>query len=198
MQSLRRKLYSVEEYLALERVSETRHELVNGEIIAMAGGTLQHNAICANLVATITYMLRGKPCRAYTSDQRVAVPPTKLYTYPDVTVICDEPVLSAADTSTITNPVLLVEVLSPSSEQYDRGAKFAHYQKLPSLKEYFLVSQSERRVEHYRLLDDGQWIYSACTQGVVESLVLGGAISLDDVYDKVDLSSGLANGQALG
>jgi Uma2 family endonuclease len=138
-----------EAYLAQERASEQKHEYFNGEIFAMAGGSLAHNRVSANLIREIDTRLLGGPCITYTSDQRVKVTATELYTYPDVVVVCGEPEFEAGGLDTLLNPTLLVEVLSPSTEAYDRGAKFGHFRRIPSLREYVVVSQDRARVERY-------------------------------------------------
>jgi Uma2 family endonuclease len=164
-----------DEYLAAERVSTTKHELVHGHVVAMAGASPRHNAICANLLAVLGARLRSGPCRALTSDQRVHVPSTGLYTYPDVTVVCGQPVTHAKDRHTLLNPTVLVEVLSPDTEAYDRGAKFHHFQSIESFREYVLVGSSERRIEHYRRIEDRRWELTShvANDAIVELPALG-------------------------
>jgi len=145
------------EYLAAEATSGVRHEFLNGEVWAMAGGTPEHAALAAALIGELGAALRGKPCRVYTSDLRVRVLATGLSTYPDVSVVCGSLETVAEDPDAITNPVLLAEVLSDTTEAYDRGAKAAHYRRLPSLQEYVLVSQAEPLVEVYRRTEAGRW-----------------------------------------
>lgn len=152
-------LVSVADYAALENESEARHELVAGQIVAMAGASPRHNAIALNIAAELRRLLRGRNCRPYGSDQRVLVEATHLDTYPDVSVICGEINRSSDDERAATNPTLLVEVLSPSTERYDRGAKWQHYQRIPSLREYLLVSVVDTRVERFFLGGDGVWRY---------------------------------------
>lgn len=149
---------SEDEYLELERRSETKHELVNGQIVAMAGATFEHNDIVANVLAALRVLLRGKGCKAVGSDQRVHVPATGLFTYPDVTVVCGTPEFHPKAEDTLINPRVLVEVLSDATERYDRGAKFAHYRSIPSFVEYVLVAQDEPRVEHFRRVETEQWL----------------------------------------
>ena len=152
-----RPVVTEDQYLAAERQSPTKHELVNGVVVAMAGASPRHNAIAVNVTVALAGRLRGR-CHVLNSDQRVHVEATGLYAYPDVVVVCGAPRFHPRDEDTLTNPTLLVEVLSPLTEAYDRGAKFAHYRSIPSLMEYVLVSQDEPRVEHYRRLDTGQWL----------------------------------------
>ena len=145
------------EYLTAEAVSEVRHEFLNGEVWAMAGGTPEHAALAAALIGELAAALRGKPCRVYTSDLRVRVLATGLSTYPDVSVVCGSVEMAPEDPDAITNPVVVAEVLSDSTEAYDRGAKAAHYRRLASLQEYVLVSQAEPLIEVYRRTQAGRW-----------------------------------------
>jgi Uma2 family endonuclease len=180
------------EYLALEAVAETKHEFVNGVIVSMAGAKPMHNALAANLTAVVNGLLRGSACIALTSDQRVHVPATGLYAYPDLTVACGERKYKDDKPPSLLNPTILFEVTSKSTEDYDRGTKFLHYQGIESLREYVVVSHREKRIEHHRRLESGQWletIYSA-EGDKIELPVLAGSFTLGDVYDRVDLSEG--------
>src|SRR6476661_5007696 len=141
--------YTSDQYLALEREAEYRSELVNGQIYSMSGASREHNLITTNLSREISTQLRGKPCETYSSDMRVKISPTGMYTYPDVTVACGEPRFEDDHVDTLLNPTVIVEVLSPSTEAYDRGEKFAHYRKLDTLSDYVLISQDKARVEHF-------------------------------------------------
>jgi Uma2 family endonuclease len=151
-----KKFYSPEEYLALEETADFKSEYYAGEIFAMAGGTPEHVLITGNVAGELRERLRGRSCRVYPADLRVRVSPAGLYTYPDVVVVCDHPEI---EQNTLLNPVVLVEVLSESTEAYDRGEKFAHYQRLESLSDYILVSQNAARVELYHRLPEGGWHY---------------------------------------
>ena len=155
------------EYLAAESRSEVRHEFLNGDVWAMAGGTPEHGALAAAVIGELGVTLRGKPCRAYTSDVRVRVQATGLSTYPDVTVVCGAAETAAEDPAALVNPVVLVQVLSDTTEAYDRGAKAAHYRRIPSVQAYLLVSQGDPLIELYRRRDDrweliearpGEWL----------------------------------------
>ena len=141
---------SAAEYLALEREALTKSEFVNGRIYAMAGASATHNEIAGNLFGLLWSALRSGPCRPYGSDQRIGVPATGIYTYPDISIVCQPKLSDPKDADTLINPTALFEVLSPSTEAYDRGAKFAHYRRLPSLREYWLVSADRRRIERFR------------------------------------------------
>ena len=141
--------FSIREYLQAERSAETKSEYVNGEIFAMAGTSFAHNRITMALAYELRSRLTGGPCEVFGSDTRIRVEASNLYTYPELSVVCGGPDVDPNDPCAMTNPTVLFEVLSDSTEAWDRGGKFAHYRLLPSLKEYVLVSQSEPRVERY-------------------------------------------------
>ncbi|HEY8924338.1 MAG TPA: Uma2 family endonuclease [Polyangia bacterium] len=177
-----RHRYTYAEYLAYERDSGLKHEYDNGEILAMAGGSRRHNALASRISAALEQG-RGAGCVAFQSDQKVRVLATGRATYPDATVVCGPIEGDPADPAgaTITNPTVIVEVLSPSTEQDDRGGKWQHYQLIPSLQEYVLVSQSDARIERYRRLASGSWEYSDVTAGQL-ALQSGGVIDLTSLY----------------
>jgi Uma2 family endonuclease len=175
--------YTFAEYLALDERSEARYEFVNGEVFAMSGGTLEHSRIAANLIASLGAQLLGRPCVVYTSDARVRVQATGLATYPDVSVVCGSIERDPESRNTITNPVVLIEVLSDSTEGYDREEKFSHYRRIGSLREYLLVSQRERRVEHFsRNADDSWTLRDVTSPEVVRIPSIGCVLALDVVY----------------
>ncbi len=180
------------EYLALERASDTKHEFVDGAIVAMAGARPAHNMLAANVTAALVALTRGRGCVTMTSDQRVHVPTTRLYTYPDVTVACGERRYDDGDPPSLLNPTLLVEVTSDTSEDFDRGTKFLHYQAIAELREYVIISHRERRIDHFRREGDGQWRLTAYTNedASVELPALAGAVALADVYESVELEEG--------
>ncbi|MDX1969950.1 MAG: Uma2 family endonuclease [Planctomycetaceae bacterium] len=157
MSTLPIRRYSAEEYLAWERQAPTKSEFYQGEIFAMSGASREHNLIVSNLVATIHAALRDLPCEVYPSDMRVKVQASGLYTYPDVTIVCSEPQFEDPFVDTLLNPLVLVEVLSESTEGYDRGAKAAQYRQLPSLRELVLVDSNAVQVECFRRADQDQW-----------------------------------------
>lgn len=150
-----RHQYSYQEYLALEETSPHKNEYYAGEIYAMAGGTPAHAALTAALIAELGGQLRGKPCRVYTSDLRIRVKATGLATYPDVAVICGQLEVDSDGPNTAVNPAALFEVLSDGTEAYDRAEKREHYFRIPSLRDYVLISQRQRLVEHWQRRDDG-------------------------------------------
>ena len=139
-----------EEYLTWERKSDTKHEYLSGEIIAMSGASYQHTLLTMNISGELYIQLKDTACTVHTNDMRVRTSPETSYFYPDIVVVCGEPRFEDNVFDTLLNPVVLVEVLSPSTERYDRGEKFDYYQQLTSLQEYILVSQDEVRVERYR------------------------------------------------
>lgn len=188
-QAAAQSLVTEDEYLAHELRSEAKHELIHGVIVAMAGASREHNAIAGNIVAALGALLKSRRCLVFPSDQRVHVEATGLFTYPDVSVACDNLRFHPKNRDTLVNPCILVEVLSDSTEAYDRGAKFAHYRTIPSLQEYVLVPQHERKIEHYRRLDTGQWVLTVFEgdAAAADLPALGCALSLAEVYDKLDL-----------
>ena len=172
------------EYLALEAPSPTKHEFVNGEIFAMAGGTPEHGRLSINVQGELRNALRGRPCVVLNSDVRVRVRATGLATYPDASVVCGRIEVDPEDRNSVTNPVVLVEVLSDSTEAYDRDEKRAHYRQLGSLRDYLLVSPHERRIEHYHRNDDDTWtLRDARAGGEVHLEALSCQIAVDAVYD---------------
>jgi Uma2 family endonuclease len=176
-------LHTFAEYLAIDEASDIRHEYVNGEIFAMSGGTLDHSRIAANVIRVLGVQLEGRPCVVFTADARVRVLATGLATYPDVTVVCGAIERDPQNKQTITNPVVLVEVLSDSTEDYDREEKLAHYRRIPSLREYLLVSQHERRITHLSRNDDGSWtLRDVEPPAAVELPSIGCMLSFDQVY----------------
>ena len=180
-----------EEYLEFERKSEERHEYFDGEIFAMAGAKRRHNTAATNLSGLVWQHLRGKNCESYSSDMRVFVPETGLYTYPDLVVVCGEPQFQDEVFDTLLNPVLIIEVLSDSTEGYDRGKKFQHYRSVESLQEYVLVSTDEARIEKYVRSGDGFWYLSEAVGlgAKIEFSSIECVIELAEVYDKIDFTN---------
>jgi len=179
--------YSIAEYLALERSEEARHEFVDGEIFAMGGASRRHNLLNGNLFATLHAQLRGRGCEIYANDMRVRIPAVDLFTYPDVAVVCGEPRFDDDALDTLLNPTLIIEVLSKSTEDYDRGRKFAYYRTLDSLLEYLLFGQDRVVVEHYRYREDGDWLLSEVRNpsATLELPSIGCRLPLGEVYGSV-------------
>jgi len=188
MQEVAKKVYSLEEYLALEATSEEKHEYYNGEIFAMAGGTFRHAQLAENIFASLRQHLRGKPCQPKSSDMRLATP-SGLYTYPDASVYCGKPELSDTQTE-LKNPVVIVEVLSPSTKNYDRGDKFKLYRSIPSFQEYLLVDSESVSVEHFSKLDRGEWLLREYTSlsDTIDLRAIDLSLSLCDIYDGVEFN----------
>jgi Uma2 family endonuclease len=180
-----------EEYLALERQAETRSEYWQGETYALAGASTNHTIIGANTLAELVMQLKGRPCTAHTNDLRVKVARTGLYTYPDVTVVCGKAEFEDRSEDTLLNPTVLIEVLSPSTEAYDRGTKFEFYRTLESLTDYLLISQSKPIIEHFTRQPDDRWLLSTYKglEAVAPIPSIGCELHLADVYDKVTWSA---------
>jgi Uma2 family endonuclease len=176
-----------EEYLAFERRADHKSEYVNGQLFAMAGASRAHNRITTNVTGQLYGQLRGRECEAFGSDMRVKVTATGLYTYPDVTVVCGEPLFEDDEVDTLLNPTVIVEVLSPSTEAYDRGDKFAHFRRLEALREYVLIAQDRHRVEQYTRQPDDRWLLTEVSDpGAALTLQsIGCRLTLSDIYDRV-------------
>jgi len=175
-----------EDYLAFERASETKHEYVKGEIFALSGGTRAHGAVAANIMAEVRIALFGRGCQVLTSDVRLKIATEHRYVYPDASVLCGRVEYEDERNDTVLNPRIVVEVLSESSEAYDRGDKFAAYRTIPSLKHYVLASQEKPLIEVYTRKYDGTWLYSVYGPGDKAVLpALDCALDVDRVYTDV-------------
>ena len=188
MASLPQTRYTPEQYLELDRKAEGRSEYVNGEILAMAGASREHNLIVTNLVREISLALRGQPCETYSNDMRVRVNLTR-YTYPDVVVTCGQPQFIDGQLDTLKNPTVIAEVLSPTTESDDRSWKFAHYRRLEALMDYVMLSQFQPFVEHYTRQDD-QWVLTEVVGlgAVLRLPSLGCELPLSAVYERVEFA----------
>lgn len=179
-----------EEYLEIERKAEFKSEYLNGEMFAIAGAKEAHNLVVMNVSAGLHQQVRLRPCRVYLNDMRVRVPSTGFYTYPDVIALCGEPLFLDEQRDTLLNPGLIVEVLSPSTEAYDRGRKFEHYKSLESLREYLLIASDRMHADLYTRQPDGRWMLTSADKPE-DSLALESVdarLVLADVYEKVELS----------
>ncbi len=191
MSALPKPKYTIEEYIELEKSSEERYEYFDGEVFAMAGGSLNHSLIGTNVSRAIGNRLAGKPCVTLNSDIRVKVPADPPYRYPDVTVICGEPVTeSYLGQVMLVNPLLLVEVFSPSTD-YDKDGKFIGYQSIASFQEYLLVAQDAPHVTRYVRQADNQWVRSDFIglENSVEVKSLGVTLPLSEIYQAVKFPS---------
>jgi Uma2 family endonuclease len=174
---------SVKEYLSLEREAPLKHEYYRGEIFAMAGASPRHNIIFSNLFGELSYRLKGKACRPYGSDMRVHIPQNSLFTYPDISVFCGD--LEMLESDSAIGPLILVEILSQSTKNYDRGSKFKLYRDIPSLKEYVLLDSESVSVEAFRLNDSAHWEleeYKNADQ-LLRFPVIDVSVSLKDIYE---------------
>jgi Uma2 family endonuclease len=179
-----------EDYLAFERASEEKHEYYAGEIFAMTGASTNHNRIVGSTYAALYAQLRERPCDILANDMRVKVPATGLYTYPDISILCEEPQFEDSEVDTLLNPTVIIEVLSPSTEAYDRGKKFQHYRTIPSFQEYLLISQDNVRVEHYRRQGNDKWeMADAHTLDATITLPsVNCTLRLSDIYEKAQFN----------
>lgn len=175
------------EYLIFERESEIKHEYVNGEIFAMSGATENHNLISVNILTILKRQLRGKGCKVYPADMRLRVQATGEYFYPDASVVCEKAQFAEGVFDSLINPILIVEVLSPSTEVYDRGKKFQTYRKMPTLQEYLLVSQDHPQIERYFLNQAGNWELTDVIglDNTLELLAVECMLEMSEVYDLV-------------
>jgi Uma2 family endonuclease len=176
-----------EEYLTWERKQPFKNEYHNGQIIAMSGASRAHNLVTMNVANQLYNQLVDQECEVYANEMRVRTNPTVSYFYPDVAVVCGEPRFEDNTFDTLLNPIVLIGVLSPSTQAYDRGEKFKHYQQLTSLREYILVSQDEVCVEHYRQ-QETQWkpIEFRSLENVLSLTSIDCEVSLDDIYRRVE------------
>jgi len=180
---------SPEEYLKLERQAEYKSEYLNGEIFAMTGASRKHNLIGTNLVVSFAQQLRGKTCEVYPGEMRVKVRTTGLYTYPDVVIVCGEPKFEDDEIDTLLNPTVLIEILSTSTERYDRIAKTSYYRTIDSLTEHLLVAQHEYRIEQYVRQEDQRWSLFdyRSLDDVAQLQSIGCSLALRDVYDRIEI-----------
>lgn len=183
-----KKRYTAKEYLELERQAEYKSEFVDGEIFALAGATRAHNLIALNCGAELRQHLKGGPCETYTSDMRVQLADSTRYTYPDVVVVCGRGEFTDEERDTLTNPTVLIEILSPSTESYDRGEKFQHYRKLTSLQTYVLISQRRPLVEIYERQADDAWLLEEYSSLEANAPLpnINCELLLREVYDRID------------
>ncbi|MDE0400135.1 MAG: Uma2 family endonuclease [Candidatus Poribacteria bacterium] len=176
-----------EEYLTWERKADIKHEYLRGAIIAMSGASRAHSLIVTNISGELYIQLKGGRCEVHTNDMRVRTSPETSYFYPDVVVVCDNPRFEDSTFDTLLNPIVLVEVLSPSTQSYDRGEKFKHYQQLASLREYILVSQDEVGVERYRRQGrEWQPTEFRSLEDVLSFTSIDCELSLEDIYRRVE------------
>ncbi|MBS1824289.1 MAG: Uma2 family endonuclease [Acidobacteria bacterium] len=187
MASQPKHLLTAQQYLELEKNAAYKSEFFYGEMFAMSGGSINHASIGGNLYHTLRRLLRDSKCKPYNSDARIVVDPQAHYAYPDISIVCGEMQQAGEAGDSIANPVVIFEVLSPSTERHDRGAKFRSYQSIQSLREYFLVSQDNALVERFERTDDGRWTISY-HEGMNASVQIASApceLALNDVYEDI-------------
>lgn len=192
MSAIPKLKFSIEEYIEFDKSSESRWEYFDGEVFDMAGGSLEHNQIVSNLVVALGGKLVDQDCRVLPSDMRVKVPKALPYRYPDVTVVCGRPGIENLQGQVmLLNPILLIEVLSSSTEGYDHGQKFIAYQSIPSFREYLLVAQDRPHVTHYFRLDDGSWLRNDIEgmQSSVKLISLNCELSFAEIYRLIEFLS---------
>lgn len=188
--SLQPKSYlTPEEYLELERSADCKSEYFNGQVFGMGGASPNHVLIVTNVVSELRSHLKKRPGTVYSTDLRLRVSPTGLYTYPDVVVVCGTPEFSDTHRDTLTNPTLIVEVLSKSTKDYDRSEKFEQYRAIETFVEYVLIAQDKHHVEHYSRQADRTWVLSETNrvEDVIELNSIGCKLAVSEIYDKVDL-----------
>ncbi|XWK90040.1 MAG: Uma2 family endonuclease [Phormidium sp.] len=191
IQAVEKRYYSPEEYLALEEAAESKSEYYDGEIVPMTGGTTNHNQIALNVSVALSIAFKRKDYRVFMGDVRLWIPKKRSYTYPDVMVIAGKPEYFEQRKDTVTNPQVIVEVLSKSTKAYDRSGKFKFYQTIPSFQEYILIDQSQRSIEQYSKQENKRWSYYVYDE---EDLALvfssfSVEVSLEDIYEKVDFDA---------
>lgn len=187
-------MITVDEYLESERQAETKSEFYAGEMFARSGASRRHNRISANCMIAFGNALRDRDCDVFGSDMRVATSPDGLYTYPDLSITCAAPQFLDTHTDTLLNPTLIIEVLSPSTRNYDRGSKFTLYRAIPSLRDYLLISQDSVHVEHYSRQSASDWLLHE-SRDLADTLHLSSlniAIPFAEIYRRLDFSSPLA------
>lgn len=184
-----KKSYSIEEYLDMENEAQDKHEYYKGEIFAMSGAGARHNIIAVNIIISLGNSLKGKACQPFGSDMRIHIPENTLFTYPDISIICGDIIAPKEDENTATNPTAIIEILSPSTRNYDRGVKFMLYRAIPTLKDYILIEAESIHAEHFAINKEGLWQlkeYSNVDDEItLESLNV--KLLLEDIYDRCKL-----------
>jgi Uma2 family endonuclease len=185
----KKKFYTIPEYLEMENAATEKHEYYKGEIFAMSGAGARHNIISVNMLIALGISLKGKNWRPYGSDMRIHIPENTLFTYPDISIICGEVITSKEDENSATQPVVIIEILSPSTKNYDRGEKFMLYRAIPALKEYILVDAESIHVEHFAINKEGLWQLKEYNKPPEEISIeaLGISLPLTDVYEATKL-----------
>jgi Uma2 family endonuclease len=190
--------FTPKEYLAFERSTDARHEYLDGHVYAMAGESLEHSRICVNVAGELRASLKGRSCEVLSPNMKIVTGRSGLFGYPDVVVVCGEPQFHDERRDVLVNPTIIFEVLSPSTEAYDRGEKFLRYRtQIATLEEYLLISQHKPLVEHYVRQPDGSWSYLSVS-GLSEGLVLPAIncqLPLSEIYDRIIFPAGVGSGE---
>jgi Uma2 family endonuclease len=178
-----------EQYLEIERKAECKSEYLNGEMFAMSGASEEHNTLTVNIIALLRAQVRKQGCRLFATDMQLRVTPTGLYTYPDIIVVCSKPQFIDASIDTLLNPTFLVEIFSPSTEAYDRGRKFDHYQTLASLSQYLLIAQDRIHADLFTRQPDGGWLLTGISklEDTLDLRSIGCQLRMADLYEDVEL-----------
>lgn len=181
------RLFTPDEYLRLEREAEFKSEYLDGEIYAMSGGSSAHSVLTVNATGEVRTALKGRPCQPFSNDMKVETGPGGLYSYPDLTVVCGKPQYRDEHLDVLLNPTLIVEILSPTTEAFDRGMKWARYQQIESLREYLLVAQNAPRVELYTRQANDRWLLTIAKglSAAIELSSIGCILSLSELYDRI-------------
>lgn len=188
MTALPKHRYSIEDYIAFDHQAEDRYEYFDGEIVCMSGGSLSHNRIMSNLMTSLANQLAGSGCEVLPSEMRIKVPTARPYRYPDVVVVCGEPEIETLQgQELLVNPVLLIEILSPSTAAYDQGEKFIGYQSIPTFREYVLVAQARAQITHYTRQPDGQWLRNDLVgiKNIIALSSIGCTLTFEQIYRRV-------------
>lgn len=189
IQAYQKKFHSVTEYLEIENASVEKHEYFRGEIFAMSAASPRHNIISSNLMIALGNALKGKSCQPYGSDMRIQIPENTLFTYPDISIICGDVIVSDQDENTATLPTVIIEILSASTRNYDRGEKFMLYRTIPALKNYILVDSQSIHVEHFAINNEGLWQLREHNNLDEEIIIeiLNIKLMMNDIYERTKL-----------
>jgi Uma2 family endonuclease len=184
----KKRLYTPQEYLGLERKASVKSEFFKGEIFAMSGASRHHVVITMNFLVQLVTCLKGKPCRPFNSDMRIHIPQNGLYTYPDISIVCGKEEFLDNEFDTLLNPAAIVEVLSPSTSDYDTGRKFTLYRSIPTLKEYVVVSSMEYRLQQFTKTNESSWLMHefVTNAGNLELSSLAISLSINEIFEGVD------------
>jgi Uma2 family endonuclease len=189
MHAYQKKFYTIQEYLDMENAAFAKHEYYKGEIFAMSGAGYRHNIISTNVIVLLAKLLKGKGCRPYGSDMRINIPENTLFTYPDISIFCGEPKTLKEDQNTVTVPTVIIEILSPSTSNYDRGVKLILYRAIPSLTDHILIETESIPIEHYAVNKDGLWQlkeYNNLTEEIfMERLTV--KLPIEEIYEDCKL-----------